>query len=377
MVNSNVLEIGKLKIGGENPIFVIAEIGLNHNQSLKMAKDLIDVAVDSGCSAAKFQTFRAEDVYIEGTRAGTYKLMDKEIPIYSLHKSLEMPESWIEVLRDYCREKGILFFTSPIGYQAVDLIEKYNVEAIKISSYECTNIPYLEYVSSKGIPIILSTGACRLSEVEEAVGIIKQYHEKLALMHCVTKYPANFASANLNVLKTLRYAFNLPTGFSDNGFIDEFNNIDFLQVPIEAAKQGADLFEIHITLDRSLPGPDHGFATEPHELLQTVDAMNRIRKEYLSGNPFDHSPLISGTTKKLTLPEEIYVRNFAFKCLYSTKSIKRGESLNTLNIGILRPGEMKRGLDPKYFKMITENNCKASRDIDAWQPISWADLLNL
>jgi sialic acid synthase SpsE len=105
--------------------------------------------------------------------------------------------------------------------------------------------------------------------------------------------------------------------------------------------------------------------------------MNRIRKEYLSGNPFDHSPLISGTTKKLTLPEEIYVRNFAFKCLYSTKSIKRGESLNTLNIGILRPGEMKRGLDPKYFKMITENNCKASRDIDAWQPILWADLLNL
>lgn len=219
--DSKIVDLGNYKIGGRDPIFIIAEIGLNHNQNLDMAIEMIDVAVNAGCSAAKFQTFQANEVYVQSAVAGNYNLMGKSIPIYSLHESLEMPEDWLYILKKYCDERKILFFSSPIGVHSADLLERVGVRALKISSYECTNVPYVRYLAKKGIPIILSTGACKLSEVERAVNIIEKEGTPLAIMHCVTKYPAEFKSANLNAMHTLRNAFQTPIGFSDNGFVDE------------------------------------------------------------------------------------------------------------------------------------------------------------
>ena len=218
--NSKIVDLGDYKIGGNHPIFIIAEIGLNHNQNLEMAIEMIDVAVDTGCSAAKFQTFQANEVYVQSSAAGNYSLMGKSIPIYSLHESLEMPEDWLHILKKYCDDKKILFFSSPIGKRSADLLQQIEVRAMKISSYECTNVPYVRYRAKKGIPIILSTGACTLSEVERAVNIIEGEGTPVAIMHCVTKYPAEFKSANLNVMHTLRSAFQTPVGFSNNGFMD-------------------------------------------------------------------------------------------------------------------------------------------------------------
>ena len=374
--DSKVVDLGDYKIGGRNPIFIIAEIGLNHNQDLDMAIGMIDVAVAAGCSAAKFQTFQANEVYVQSGAAGNYNLMGKSIPIYSLHESLEMPEEWLYILKRYCDEKGILFFSSPIGKYSADLLEKIGVRALKISSYECTNLPYVRYLAKKGIPIILSTGACNLSEVERAVNIIEEEGTPVAIMHCVTKYPAEFKSANLNLMHTLRSAFRTPIGFSNNGFVDASGNIDASLVPQEAARMGADLFEIHITLDRNLPGPDHGFATEPQELVEIVKMMNLARTQFLAGKEFPINELVSGSSIKKTYPEEQYVRDFAFKTIFATRNIKAGELLTTENTGVLRPGESDRGIGPEFYEILLDS-CSAKREIQAWEPIKWDHILNL
>lgn len=373
--DSKVVDLGNHKIGGRNPIFIIAEIGLNHNRDLDMAIEMIDVAVDAGCSAAKFQTFQSNEVYVQGGVAGNYNLMGKSIPIYSLHESLEMPEEWLYVLKKYCDEKKILFFSSPIGKHSADLLEKVGVRALKISSYECTNVPYVRYLAKKEIPIILSTGACNLSEVERAVNIIEEEGTPVAIMHCVTNYPAEFKSANLNVMHTLRSAFQTPIGFSDNGFIDKNGNIDASLVPQEAARMGADLFEIHITLDRKLPGPDHGFATEPQELAEIVKLMNLARTQFLAGKEFTINKLVSGSSIKKTYPEEQYVRDFAFKTIFATRNIEIGELLTTENTGVLRPGESDRGIEPEFYEILLDR-CSATRKIQAWEPIKWGHILN-
>lgn len=368
------VKIGDRYVGPGHPIFFIAEIGLNHNQDLDIAKRLIDVAVEAGCSAAKFQTFRTEDVYVQRNLAGTYHLMEKEIPIYDLHVGLEMSEEWIFTLKEYCDERNIVFFSAPIGRVATELLDKAGSATFKISSYECSNIPFLRYVASKKKPVVLSTGAAMLGEVEEAVNCITSQGAPLVMMQCITKYPAQYHCANLAIIHTFKHAFRVPTGFSDNGF-EENGQIDYLMVPTAAAQAGADLFEIHITLDRKLPGPDHGFATEPDELKKMIKQMNDIREEYNQGKRFEIDPVLWGTSIKRTLPEEQYVRDFAYKCIFAVKDLKPGDKFTKDNICVLRPGEYKRGLDPKYYDLLVEKAI-VSRHVKCWEPITWELLLS-
>jgi len=371
----NAVQIGNHLVGLGNPIFIIAEIGLNHNQDLDMAMQLVDAAVAAGCSAAKFQTFRTEDVYVPGDLAGTYHLMGKDISIYDLHTKLEMPEDWIFKLKKYCDERNIVFFSAPIGKKATDLLDKYQCEAFKISSYECTNIPFVRYVASKQKPLVLSTGGASLGEIEKTVNCIQKENTPLLIMHCVTKYPAPYHCANLAVMKTLKYAFEVPVGFSDNGFIDDNGVLDYITIPVAAAMAGADLFEIHITMDRSLPGPDHGFATEPHELKELVQQMKSIRKEYNHGKKFNIQQSLLGSSAKRTLPEEKYVRDFAFKSIFAAKDLSKGEKITEQNICILRPGEHEHGIAPEYYDLIIEK-AVVSEDIKRWAPITWDLLLS-
>lgn len=368
------VKVGNHYIGPEADIFIIAEIGLNHNQKLDMALDLIDVAAAAGCSAAKFQTFKARDVYVDDPRTGKYMLMGQSLPIYSLHESLEMPSWWVPILKDKCKSVGVEFFSAPIGVSSLKILTDNQVNLIKVSSYECTNLPFLVEVAATKIPTIISTGACTLKEVEAAVDIFERANCPFVLLHCLTKYPAEFASANISVIDTLRKAFDVPIGFSDNGFINANNEIDYTEVPFEAAKSGADVFEIHITLDRSLPGPDHGFATEPHELKQMVEGMQKIRKDFRLGLDFDLNPLIQGSARKRTLPEEQYVRNFAFKCLFALEEILEGERITKEKVGVLRPGEGPRGLEPEHYFLVT-NFARARRRIKKNDPITWESIL--
>lgn len=370
----NQVKVGQHYIGPGNDIFTIAEIGLNHNQNLNMALELIEVAADAGCSAAKFQTFSAKDVYVNDPRTGNYSLMGQSLPIYSLHESLEMPLEWIPLLKERCNSLGIEFFSAPIGIASLRALVTNEVNVLKVSSYECTNLPFLNEVASNKIPTIISTGACALREVEAAVTIFQKAECPVILLHCLTKYPAELSSANLSVMNTLRTAFNVPVGFSDNGFVTADSKIDFIEIPVEAAKTGADAFEIHITLDRSLPGPDHGFATEPHELKVLVNRMKRIREEIIRGGQFELDPILQGVSQKRTLPEEEYVRNFAFKCLFAREDIFEGEKIRADQVAILRPGEGSRGLEPEYYSLVT-NFAHARHFIRKNDPITWESIL--
>lgn len=373
MVNQPECRVADRVIGPGHPLFFIAEIGLNHNQDLDLAMALIDAAADAGCSAAKFQTFQASDVYVEGTRAGIYHLMGQEIPIFELHRGLEMSADWVCSLKAYCDQRDILFFSAPIGMEAVAMLASVETPALKISSYELTNLPFVKQVAEVAPAVILSTGAANLGEIEAAVRTIQAVDCPLSLMHCVTEYPAPLDHANLAVMDTLRSAFGVPVGFSDNGFRTKDGAIDQHHVPGASASLGADLFEVHITLDRKLPGPDHGFATEPTELASMVELMNRNREAFQAGQAPPIPELLLGSSEKRSLASEAYVREFAFKGIFATCAIRVGDQLGPDNIRCLRPGEGPQGISPKYLNKITGK--RAPRPLAAFEPVTWDWLL--
>lgn len=362
------------RIGPGAPIFVIAEIGINHNQDLDLARALIDSAAAAGCDAAKFQTFTADALYIDRAKAGSYSLMGKKIPIYDLHVGLEMPDSWIPELMRHCKKRGVLFFSTPVDARSADRLDREGVGLYKVSSYDMTNIPLVRHLAKKHKPVIFSTGAAALGEVEETAGIFEAAGTPYAILHCVAKYPAPFANANLGVVGTLRSAFGVPTGFSDNGFVDANGRIDASAVPSAAAAVGSDLFEVHITLDRKLPGPDHGFATEPDELKSMVALMRRVRKEYNAGRRPVVPPLLLGSSRRIAYEHERYVRDFAFKCLFALREIPAGRRITARDVGVLRPGQYKRGLDPRWYELVV-GKAVARRRIPRWEPITWDRIL--
>lgn len=372
--NSKPVIVEGRKIGPGEPLFFIAEIGINHNQDLKLALAHIDAAADAGCSAAKFQTFRAQDLYVEAKKAGTYSLMGKDIPIYDLHTGLEMPEEWIPQLQAHCKKRGITFFSTVVAPHGIDMLDSAGVPAFKISSYDFANIPLIRYLMTKKKPVIISNGGATLAETDETMELFRESGVPVALMHCVVKYPAPYALANLAVMDTLRQAFQIPVGFSNNGFADESGKIDAEKVPLAAAQAGADLFEIHITLDRSLPGPDHGFATEPDELKAMVARMNEAREAYNGGKRLRIDPVIWGSPIKRRTPEEVYVWKFASKCLFTSKPVGKGERFTAENTSVLRPGEYKRGLEPRYYDLVV-GKATARADIGAFEPITWEIIL--
>lgn len=364
-----------IEIGGNNPIFTIAEIGLNHNNDVELGKKLIDSAYQAGCSSVKFQNFETDDVYIKGEKAGKYNLLGKQIEIYDLHKNLEIEFAFLSEMKLYAEDKGLYFFSAPMGKNALKTLLDLECDLIKISSYEVTNLPWINQVADTRKPIIMSCGGATLEEVDRALNEIYKYHNNVALMHCVIKYPAAINEANLNIIKTLKTAFEIPIGFSNNGFRHESGDIDYETVPRAAAIIGMDLYEIHITLDRKMSGVDQGFSTEPSELKKMMSLINNLRN---NTNPQEKefNEICLGSGIKRTLDCEAYVRTFAYKSLFSTKKIFKGEKFGNNNIKCLRPGEYKSGLDPFYFDII-DKHFYAKDDIEAFEPIEWNNVTTL
>ena len=326
---SRHVKIAEKKVGIHCPCFIIAEAGVNHNGSYELAKELIDVAAAAGVDAVKFQTFKPEKVVRANAAKAEYQLAttdQKEKQLQMLQQLTLLPETQA-ALQTYCRQKKLLFMSTPFDEESVDLLDTLDVPVFKISSGEITNWPFIEYVAGKGKPVILSTGMSYLSEVDEAVRVAGNSGcEQLLLLHCVSSYPADPADANLKAIQTMQTAFHLPVGYSDHTL--------GIEVSLAAAALGACVIEKHITLDKNLPGPDHKASLEPQELKRLVSGIKTIE-----------SALGGGI--KSPAGSEAVNRPIIRRSLIAASDINQGAVFKPANLQALRPAD---GISPACHK---------------------------
>ena len=346
------IKIGNSMIGENHPTYFIAEIGGNFDGSMDKAKRLIDAAKDAGANCAKFQTFTAETIVSEG---GFSKMQLHGVhgswgrTVSEVFKDVEFPMAWHKEIADYCKKVGIDFSTSPYFKEAVDLCAEMKLPFIKIGSGEITWLEMIQYIASKGLPIMLATGDATLSEIDEAVRIIERTGNKdLVLMQCITNYPSKIESANVNVLKTYQNAFGCLTGYSDHspGHV----------VALASVVLGARVIEKHFTLDKTDKGPDHPHSMEPDEFKFMVDSIREVERAM-------------GSTRKEVVDEEsetVYVQR---RCLYAKNDLKAGATVTEDDINVLRPA---LGIPPKYKDIVIGK--KVKKYIPVGDPVFWEDL---
>ena len=337
------------KVGAEHSCFIIAEAGVNHNGSLEVARRLVDAAVDACADAIKFQTFKAEKLYIK--KAGYADYLNNKKSIYQIIKEMEMPESWIPRLAAYCDKKGVVFLSTPFDEQSVDLLDRY-VPAFKIASYEMSHIPLVKHIAKKGKPIIMSTGTAHLKEVEKSVRVIKsQGNEELILMQCTACYPAPLDSLNLRSIVTMKTKFQVPMGLSDH-------SREFDIGPLAAIALGANCLEKHVTLSNKLEGPDHKFAVEPEELRLMVKKIREVE-------------VALGTGRKEVLGVERELRRFARRSVFAIENIHPGDIFSTRNTAVLRAGKIRYEIKPEEYENILGRSAK--RRIEKYNSIKRGD----
>ena len=323
------INIGNRKVGAGQRVFIIAEIGVNHNGSLKLAKGMVDGAKACGADAAKFQTFKTEDLLARDIRHKSQ---------FEMLKQLELSEGGFRTLSDYCRKKKIIFLSTPFDYRSACFLYRLGVPAFKIGSGELTNTPLLLQVAGYRRPIILSTGMATLREVREAVRTVYSTNNKdLILLHCTSNYPAKYSDVNLRAMDTLRERFGAPVGYSDH--------TEGIEASIAAVTMGACVIEKHFTLDKGFRGPDHKASLEPDEFRDLVRAIRNTEEAM-------------GDGVKTPRDSEQEVKKLARKSIVAACDISKGGRLNLDMLAVKRPGT---GLAPKYLKKLV--NKKAMVDI--------------
>ena len=350
-------------------VYIIAEIGINHNGAFDNCRRMIDAAADAGCDAAKFQLFTARHLYPRS--AGTLDWKDAageySYNIYEAAERFELPEAWIDGLMAHCAARKLDFLSSVSDEFGLRLIVDRGVKRIKLTSYTLTNIPLIEHCARTGLPLILSTGGSTISEVDDALSAVKKFHDDVAVLHCSIRYPTALQDCNLGVLDTFRYAFpGVTIGYSDH-------TTEVSDAPVQAVRLGARIIEKHFTLDKSMTGPDHFFALEPSELSRMV---RDIRQTEADGADRNIDPVLYGNTARIPYPQEVYLREFAFTCLFAARPVRQGERISPADIAILRPGKKPRGLEPKYLRLFSDNRITAKKDIALEDPITWEAILN-
>ena len=337
----------------KNKIFLIAEAGVNHNGDIKLAQKLIDAAKKCGADAVKFQTFTAQKLVSAKAKKAGYqnKTTSKKESQLLMLKKLELDEREHRLLVDYCGKQEIIFMSTPFDEESADLLERLGMKIYKIPSGEITNFPLLTHIARKKKPVILSTGMSTLEEVKEAVEVIKASGNKaLTVLHCVTEYPAPFDQINLRAMITLKNALQISVGFSDHTV-----GID---IPIAAAALGAQVIEKHLTLDRTLPGPDQKASLEPDEFKRMAEAIRRVE-------------VALGDGKKIPAPCEKKYIPLVRKSVVALEDIPAGGRLTRLNVALKRPGT---GIQPKDFEKVL--GLLVKKDIQAEETITWGDLKN-
>lgn len=323
------MRIGNKDVGENYPCFIVAEIGINHNGDVGLAKRLIDEAFKANVDAVKFQKRNTESLLTKSMLNKPYVSDNSFGSTYGEHRNkLELSDEDWESLSEYSKNKGLEFFASAWDVLSVDKLYDLNVCAYKITSSDVTNLPLIEYVVKKGKPIILSTGMSTVDEIDEAVFLIRKYTDDLILLHCVSSYPCEDSRVNLRVINTLRERYKVLVGYSGHeksGYI----------VSLGAVSLGACLIERHFTVDRTLRGTDHAASLNPEGLTNLVA---NIRK-------FEAS---LGDGYKKILDEEVVVRNKLVKSLVASRDIKKGDVLKIEDLDIKCNGEDVK-TSPKYI----------------------------
>lgn len=270
--NKNI-NIDKFKLGYQEPVFIIAEIGVNHNGDMALAKKMIASAAESGADCVKFQTFSAERVVTESAPKANYQLKttDPSQTQLNMLRQLEMPESGYKEIIHCCQEHNVMFMSTPYNIQDVDFLDCLGVSAFKLASIHSAEPWFVKYVAQKGKPIILATGMADLDELRRCIINIKSTgNPDLVLLQCTTNYPSRLEDANIQAMLTMEKEFNVLVGYSDHTQDD--------LCCIVAASLGAKVIEKHFTLDRTMPGPDHLNSAEPKEFAHLVEKIRSVEK---------------------------------------------------------------------------------------------------
>ncbi|MEK6982305.1 MAG: N-acetylneuraminate synthase family protein [Candidatus Micrarchaeota archaeon] len=335
-------------VGPGHPAFIIAEVGSNFDGNLDKAKKMADLAKQCGADAVKFQSFITEKIinkiaFETGSQADFQKKWKKSVS--EVYKSAEFPRSWHKEISDYCKKIGIIFLSAPYDLEAVDLLEEINVPAYKIGSGDVTFVQLIDYIASKGKPVLMATGASTMEEITEAVNIIKKYKVPLLLMQCVTNYPTPFEDSNIRAMATLEKTFGVPVGYSDH--------TPGSTVPILSVAFNCCAIEKHFTNDKSLPGPDHPFALDVPEFTAMVRDVRNAEKAL--GSPI-----------KDIYPSEEKTKIVQRRSIFAAKDITKGTKITSDMLTILRPWQ---GLLPKHFNDVVGKVAKV--DIKNGEAITW------
>jgi N,N'-diacetyllegionaminate synthase len=345
------MRIGGRQIGEGHACFVIAEAGVNHNGSIELAQRLVEAAAQSGADAVKFQTFHADKVISASAPKAEYQKETTGNAEQQLQmvRRLEMPEGMTRAVAAHAARVGITFLSTAFDEQSVDLVDDIGVPVFKIGSGDVTHLPLLEFIGHKRKPVILSTGMSHLEEVKSAVEtLLAAGCPDLALLHCVSSYPADPHEANLRVLRTLRDTFRVTTGFSDHCMDNE--------IAIAAVAMGANIVEKHITLDVNLPGPDHRASLPPEKFKSLVQSIRMVERAL-------------GDGVKRPYPGEQNVRDLARRSIVAAHTIAAGAIITREMLDFKRPGT---GIPPGRWKQLVGK--RAAREIAYDSLITMKDL---
>lgn len=343
------ISIAGHKIGTRHRPYVIAELSANHNGKLETAIEIIDAAATAGADAVKLQTYRPDTITLNA-QTEEFRinggLWDGRT-LYELYKEAHLPWAWHKPLFAYAKKRGITIFSSPFDNTAVDLLEDLNAPAYKIASFEAVDLPLIRYVASTGKPMIISTGMANAEEIEEAIAAAKEGGcRELAILHCVSGYPAPAADYNLRTLSDMRTRFDIPVGLSDHT-VDNATALASIAL-------GACVIEKHFTLDRNGGGPDDSFSLEPREL----EALCREAKTVWAA-----LGVVDYGTKSSESGNVQFRRS-----LYYVTDLKAGDAVDRRSVRSVRPGY---GIAPKNLDFVIGR--RVTRDVDKFTPVRFED----
>jgi N-acetylneuraminate synthase/N,N'-diacetyllegionaminate synthase len=316
-------------------VIIIAEAGVNHNGSMELARKLVDVAAEAGADYVKFQTFKAEKLVSRDARKASYQQKNAptdDVSQYAMLKKLELSDDDHVALVEYAKQKAIKFLSTGFDEESIDFLCELGVDVLKIPSGEITNLPYLQKIASKRLPVILSTGMSTMDEIAEAMDVLKDNGvagDDITILHCNTEYPTPFEDVNLKAMEDIRRSFGVNVGYSDH--------TAGVEVPIAAVALGAVVIEQHFTLDRKMEGPDHKASLEPTELAQMVRSIRNIEKS------------LQGTGLKAPSPSELKNIAVARKSIHLKTDVKKGTILTQEHLTMKRPGD---GISPMKIRSV-------------------------